>query len=246
MAANPTVQSAGHAGYSVAATTYEGPVPGTINEGDLIDALVVANTSSNDSVTPPSGWTTLIDDGAGGLALSGAVGYWWGWHEVTSAEAASPPSSWDFVLGTARTGNVIIRRTTGHKVGDPWNTAVSTVAGSYSDSTPLTIPGVTTDADDCTLLGFANVQSASSRTIDQPTSPGTWTEDHSTCTLGIGRGQDALSYELGSAGATGNVDVYQSGSSLAGAAGMIAAQPSDIGSLVPPVSRPLRTWRVHG
>jgi len=224
--ANPTVQSASHNGYATATTTYAGPVPGTINEGDLIDALLVSNVDGATTVSMPDGtWTELVG-GGGSYATSGGNGYYWAWHEVTAAEAASPPASWDFTLGTARTGNIIIRRTTGHLVGDPFNTAVSTVSGSFSDSSPLTIPAVTTDVDECTLLGFANVQSASSRTIDEPTSPGTWTEDDSSCTESIGRGQDALSYEFGSAGSTGDVDVYQSGSSLPGAAGMIAVQPA--------------------
>jgi hypothetical protein len=232
VATNPTVQSADHsAGYGTATDTYSGPVP-TINEGDLIDASIVANTSTNDSVTPPSGWTTLLDDGAGGLAVTGGNGYWWGWHEVTAGEAASPPASWDFVLGTARTGNVIIRRITGHKQGDPFDTAVSSTSGSFSDTVPLTIAGVTTSVDNCTLIGFANVQSGTSRTLTEPTSPGTWTEDDTTCTLSYGRGQDVAHYDLGAAGATGDVSWYQSGASLAGAAGMIAVQPASGGLLL--------------
>jgi hypothetical protein len=233
VATNPTVQSADHSsGYGTATDTYSGPVPGTINEGDLIDASIVAFTTANDSVTPPSGWTTLLDDGAGGLAVSGGNGYWWGWHEVTAGEAASPPASWDFVLGTARTGNVIIRRITGHKQGDPFDTAVSSTSGSFSDTVPLTIVGVTTSVDNCTLIGFANVQSGASRTLTEPTSPDTWTEDDTTCVLSYGRGQDVAHYDLGAAGATGDVSWYQSGASLAGAAGMIAVQPASGGLLL--------------
>jgi hypothetical protein len=210
-----------YAGYTVAATDYVGPVPATIAEGDLILAqIAIAYSSALVSPAPPDGsWTALVADAQTGSAVE----YSWWWHLVTASEASSPPESWTFTLSDARTGNIIITRITGHLVGDPFNTSVSTTAGSYSNSSPLTLTAVTTTVADCLLVGGASINSASSRTI---TIPSGWTQDDTTCTLGYGKGQTAAHYQLGAAGSTGDIDWYQSGTSLSGAGFMIAVAPA--------------------
>lgn len=234
--AAPVVASAGHTtGYSVATDLYEAVVPASISAGDLILAQIVANTSATDSVTPPSGWVNLLNSGTDALLVSGSDGYAWYWHLVTAGEAASPPANWPFTLGSPRTGNIITVQVTGHDTTSPFDTAVSHVAGSFSTTTPLTVPAVTTSVADCLLVGGCNVQSASSRTITIPTG---WTQDDTTCTLNIGRGQTAAHLTLGAAGSTGDQDWYESDTSLPGAAFMVAVAPA--GS-APPVTPPAST-----
>jgi hypothetical protein len=228
-----------HAGYGTEATDYVGPVPATFNTDDLILAQIVANTSTGDGVTTPAGtWPELVG-GTGALAVTGSVGYWWGWHRVTAAEAASPPASLTFALGTARTGNIMITRVTGHNPANPFNTAVSSATSS---GTTTVVPGVTTTIAGCLLAGGGSLQSGTSESISSPSG---WTEDDTTCLLTLGRGQVAGHLQLGAAGATGD-QTWNKTSSLAGASFMVALNPA-VSAPPPPLTRNTnRLWRIRG
>lgn len=234
-----TVSADHSAGYSVATDTYAAPVPALASRM-LVLASITTNTSSNDSVTPPSGWTTLLDDGAGGLRLTGSVGFWWGWHEVTDAELVSPPASWDFVLGASLTGNVDVQAVTGHRVGNPFATAIAYTVGSISDTVPLTVAGLTVPADNSLMVGGCTLQSGSTRSLTVPTS---WTQDDTTCLLGYGRGQTVAHLAV-DAGATGDQDWYQSDTSLAAAGWQVIIAPAATIPVLP--VRANQVWRTHG
>lgn len=238
-----------HTGYSSTTATYAGPVPGTIVEGDLILAQLVSATSTADSITMPDGtWTELVG-GSGSYSVVSSIGYYWAWHQVTAAEAASPPSSWDFTLGTARAGSIMITRVTGHDTSSPFDTSVQTAAGSASDSSPLNVTGSTSTVDDALLIGGAVVNSATSRTITEPVVPGAWTEDDTSCGQGYGKGQDAAHYGLGTAGATGTIPWYISGNTLAVAAWHVVVAPAPPATSAPPLHQLARNrnqiWRIH-
>lgn len=238
-----TVAAAHAAGYNTTTSTYAGPVPASIAENNLIFAQVVANTSNADAITPPAGWTVLWDNGSGAFVVSGSCGIYVAYHLVTAAEAATPPASWDFGLGTARAGNIIITRVTGHNPADVLDTAISTDVGSFSDATPLTCAALTSTVANALAIGGCVVQSASSRTITEPSG---WTQDDTTCGLDYGRGADIAHLVLGSAGSTGAVDWYQSGSSLSGAAWMVVVAPAVSAPPHAIARNSNRVWRIHG
>lgn len=212
---SPTVAWSNYTGYSSTSSTFAAPVPPTIAQNDLILAQIATNSSTADTITAPdASWTALI-----GSSVTGGVGYAWYWHLVTSAEAATPPSAWNFTLSTARTGNVITSRITGHNTSSPWDTAVSSATSGTSS---ITVTGVTTSQSDCLLVGGGNLQSATSDSISVPTG---WTQDTSTCTLTLGRGQVTGHLAVPTAGATGN-QTFTKTSALAGAAFIAAVAPS--------------------
>lgn len=196
-------------------TTWPAPVPPVIHQNDLILFQYVANNTAALTVTPPAAVTEtpLIAS-----SLVGANAYFWYWHLVTAGEAATPPASWDFTTSApAGGGNIMTTRITGHNVATPFDTAVAQVAAA---SSAYAVAAVTTGTAGCLLVGGANIQSATTQSC---AADGSWTQDDSTCTLTLGRGQIAVHQLAGAAGSHGGWTWTQT-AALAGEAFNIAVR----------------------
>lgn len=205
-----------HQGYAVASATFSAPVPATINTGDLILFQYVTNSTVADTITPPASVTELPLIGS---SVVGGNGYAWFWHLVTAAEAATPPATWDFALSTARTGNIMTTRVTGHNLVTTFDTAVGKVAAAAS---AYAVSSLTTTVANTLLIGGANLQSATNQSC---AADGSWTQDDTTCGLTLGRGQIAVHQAGGAAGVKGGWTWTQT-AALAGEAFVIAVRPA--------------------
>ena len=197
-------------GSSATSTTYAVPVPPGIKAGDWVDVVYSANSTVADTVTPPAGWSTLLAS-----TFRNSYACAWFSYIVTAADEASPPASWTFTISTARAANFNVRHIRGIDPVTPLNTAV--VSGSSATST-TTVTGPTTTAPGTLLVGFGDLQSATTQSISNPKG---WAGNSSTCGLNLARGTVTGQTFVPNAGATGTL-TWTKTSALAGVSAAVA------------------------
>lgn len=151
-------------------TTFAIPRPtagGALVAGDVLVAMITLDlsTTTDPSVTWPSGWVSLWPYTRVGTTASASMSSEARYHIVTAGEVASPPASWDVTLGSSVDGAIAVQRFRGVDNADP--IAVSSPAAGYSTATQATgtttkvAPAVTTDAANAMLITGAACRSGS-------------------------------------------------------------------------------------
>lgn len=176
---------------------------GALVAGDLLVGQISWDAPNATAVTRtlPAGWTSLFGSplvvGTAPSIVQTEVFY----HVVTSAEVASPPTSWTVTTTSAWDGGVAVSRFRGVDSTDPFAVASGNYATSITlAATTKTSPSVTTDVPNAmVLIGTAirsGLSTLTSLTGDYTQGPGTW---------GLAGRVAAMAYKVqASAGATPN------------------------------------------
>lgn len=191
--AAPVLQSSSTYSNATDQASHEANAPTGITEGDLLIAAVSARYNGGSyTVTPPSGWDSIVkvEDGSGTASFC---------EVFKKVAGASEPATYTFSFSPNDRCGIGIARIDGHNAVTPIN-----VFGSQSNalSTTCTAPSVTTTEDECLMLFIGHVYQET--TFSTPTG---YTEqwDFITGTT-TGAISQALAYDTQTtAGASGTV-----------------------------------------
>lgn len=206
--------------WTSATTAYNVTAPATLTENDLLWVQFVNADTGGSFTTVPSGWTQHVPvlNATGGNMITAY------WHVVTAGEAASPPATFNFVWSSSLAGNAhlaVFRNV-------DTTTPVDVVYASVTNGTATkTVPSITTVTDGALVIGGAQLQSASSQSVNVPSG---WYEIQNSSTQNAGRG-GVLGLEGNQipAGAAGTAAFTQT-SALNGYAYQVALRPASTGS----------------
>lgn len=202
---------------SGATTTIAPNVPSGLADQDVMIAQVA--WGNNSSITPPGGWTLILDT-AQSTNMHSALYY------RVVATAGSEPASYTWTIGTSVQIAASITAYRGVDNASPIDNAGAAAGGQgNSSSTSCTAPTITTVTDNCVLLFYGSGAGAQTWTA-----PGTMTERYDIQTTG-GTNRTATSdYEtFATAGATGT-RVATLSSATGNVGQLIALKPSSSSS----------------
>ncbi len=183
--------------WTSATTAYNVTAPATLTEGDFIWVQFVNADTVGSFTTVPSGWVEYVPP----LHASGGNMITCYGHFVTSGEAASPPATWNFVWANSFTGNAELGVFRNVDQTSPLDVAYGSAT---TGTTTIVVASITTVNDKSFIIGGAQLQSATTQSINVTT--GGWTEIGNSSTESAGRGA-VLAYlgEITPAGAAGSV-----------------------------------------
>lgn len=204
--------------WTTATTAYNVTAPATLTEGDLLWVQFANADTAGSFTTVPSGWTAEVPvlNASGGNMITAY------WHVVTAGEEASPPATFDFVWSSSLTGNALLAVFRNVDSTTPIDVGYASVTNG---TTTKTVPSITTVTDYAMVIGGAQLQSATTQTVNAPAG---WVEIENSSTQSAGRGA-VLAYEglQATAGATGTNDFTQT-SALQGYAYQVALRPAGV------------------
>jgi hypothetical protein len=205
--------------WTSATTAYNVTAPATLTEGDLLWVQFVNADTGGSFTTVPTGWTQHVPvlHATGGNMITAY------WHIVTAGEEASPPATFDFVWSSSLAGNALLAVFRFVDDTTPIDVSYSSVTNGTATKT---VPAITTVTDGAMVIGGAQLQSASSQTVNAPSG---WQEIENSSTQNAGRGAVlALEGNQATAGSTGTAAFTQT-SALQGYAYQVALRPAPVG-----------------
>ena len=205
--------------WTSATTAYNVTAPATLTEGDLLWVQFVNADTGGSFTTVPSGWTQHVPvlNATGGNMITAY------WHIVTAGEEASPPATFDFVWSSSLAGNALLAVFRFVDDTTPIDVSYSSVTNGTATKT---VPAITTVTDGAMVIGGAQLQSASSQTVNAPSG---WQEIENSSTQNAGRGSVlALEGNQATAGSTGTAAFTQT-LALQGYAYQVALRPAPVG-----------------
>src|SRR5919197_147126 len=208
---------AASSGSNLATTTLQLPIPAGVVSGDVM--LAGVSVRGKPTITPPSGWTVVVDN-----QLASTIRQTVYVHVAGGAEPANV--TWTFSKAGSASGGIVAY--TGVDTANP----IDAAAGQTQSSATITAPSVTTSASDDMLVAFFGT----ARTTDIVPA-GSLTERYdvaASTTLRYRISSEGSDQLLAASGATGTRTATTSGSS--GNVGQLVALRS--GTPPPPDTTP--------
>jgi hypothetical protein len=199
--------------FSSGATSLSPSVPASVQDDDLLLAIVTLNVGQSIS-SAPSGWVSL-----GNSTSQESYLYW----KLASSESGSYTWSW---ATTCKCRIQVAAYRSGFNTGDPIDAVSNTDYTTFN--TVLRAASFSVTSDNSTLIFAGYCDSTSSKTFTPPSNPGTFTEDVDAGETTSDNWITFAHFEWSSSGSTGDVDATISANENDKHAFCVSLNPSSI------------------